>query len=242
MSDLFTKVFTAWDRGEHLREWAVLQHIHAHDPDLAPRPISADLDAHPPVVRMTLVPGSPLPARPTPAQAEALVAAITRLWSIPFDGPWRDDLAFARRLTDSPRPHGLAGKAYDAALFWWDGPDPLLLRQKPAVTVLGHRDPYLENYLWDGSRVRIVDFEDACVSDPATEVAILLEHLSARESGLHAGLFDVDPVRLLAARRLWAMFWLWRLLPGGPSAHRNPPGTADLQAQRLVQLLGEPAP
>lgn len=170
-------------------------------------------------------------------QVDALVAAITRLWSIPFDGPWSDDLAFARRLTSGPRPASLAGEAYDAALAWWDGPDPALLGERPKVTVLGHRDPYLENYLWDGSRVRIVDFEDACASDPATEVAILLEHLSARDSGLHADLFDVDPVRLLAARRLWAMFWLWRLLPGGPSASRNPPGTAELQAQRLLQLL-----
>lgn len=116
-------------------------------------------------------------------------------------------------------------------------PDPLLLRQKPDDTVLGHRDPYLLNYLWDGSRVRLVDFEDSCLSDPATEVAILVEHLSTRDSGLHPGLFTVDPVRLLAARRLWAMFWLWRLLPGGPSADRNPPGTADLQAQRLIELL-----
>ena len=115
--------------------------------------------------------------------------------------------------------------------------DPVLLQQKPPDTVLGHRDPYLLNYLWDGSRVRLVDFEDSCLSDPATEVAILIEHLSTRDSGLHPDLFAVDPVRLLAARRLWAMFWLWRLLPGGPSADRNPPGTADLQAQRLLQLL-----
>jgi hypothetical protein len=34
------------------------------------------------------------------------------------------------------------------------------------------------------------------------------------------------------------MFWLRLLLPGGPSAGRNPPGTAERQAQRLVELLG----
>jgi hypothetical protein len=38
-------------------------------------------------------------------------------------------------------------------------------------------------------------------------------------------------------RYLWAMFWLHLLLPGGPSARRNPPGTADLQAGRLLDLL-----
>lgn len=48
---------------------------------------------------------------------------------------------------------------------------------------------------------------------------------------------DVDQQRLQAARRLWAMFWLRLLLRGGPSAHRNPPGTAEAQAQRLLHLL-----
>jgi aminoglycoside phosphotransferase (APT) family kinase protein len=229
VTDLFTKAC-------HGNEWPVLQHVHRHDPDLCPRPVA--LEADPPAVTMTTIPGSPLSGPLTADQIDALLHSIHRLWAIPFDGPWRDDLHFARRLVRLPRPSGaLTAQAYDAALAWWDGPDPLLLKQKPSVTVLGHRDPYLANYLWDGSRVRIVDFEDSCLSDPATEVAILLEHLSTRDSGLHSGLFDVDPLRLLAARRLWAMFWLWRLLPGGPSEHRNPPGTADRQAQRLLDLL-----
>jgi phosphotransferase family enzyme len=225
----FSKVTT-------IHEWAVLRRVHRHDPDLCPRPLSFQGD--PPTLTMSVVPGSPLSGRLSPAQGEALVQAIHRLWSIPFDGPWRDDLPFARRLTGGPRPAGpLAAAAHDAARSWWDGPDPVLLQQKPAVTVLGHRDPNLANYLWDGSCVRIIDFEDSALSDPANEVALLLEHLSTRDSGLRPELFDVDPVRLLAARRLWAMFWLWLLLPGGPSEHRNPPGTADLQARRLLQLL-----
>jgi aminoglycoside phosphotransferase (APT) family kinase protein len=105
--------------------------------------------------------------------------------------------------------------------------------------VLGHRDPNLANYLWDGHRVRIVDFEDAAVSDPATELAILTEHLSLREVDTEAfcARFDVDRRRLYAARRVWAMFWLRLLLPGGPAARRNPPGTADSQARRLLGLL-----
>jgi len=102
-----------------------------------------------------------------------------------------------------------------------------------------HRDPSLANYLWDGYRIRIVDFEDAAVSDPATELAILTEHLSARrlDADEFCGRFDVDPVRLRAARRVWAMFWLWLLRPGGPSEGRNPAGTADAQARRVLALL-----
>jgi aminoglycoside phosphotransferase (APT) family kinase protein len=85
----------------------------------------------------------------------------------------------------------------------------------------------------------MVDFEDAAVSDPATELAVMMEHLSwrgANADGLSRR-FDVDQDQLLAARRLWAMFWLWLVLPGGRSADRNPPGTAEYQARRLLDLL-----
>jgi hypothetical protein len=66
-----------------------------------------------------------------------------------------------------------------------------------------------------------------------------VEHLSTRDldgAGICAR-FDVDPVRLQASRRLWAMFWLRLLLPGGPAERRNPPGAADRQARRLLDLL-----
>jgi hypothetical protein len=97
----------------------------------------------------------------------------------------------------------------------------------------------LANYLWDGRRVRIVDLEDARISDPATELANLVEHLSARSVNTEAlsRRFDSDPARFLAARRVWAMFWLRLLLPGGSSEGRNPPGTCDAQARRLMSLL-----
>ena len=94
------------------------------------------------------------------------------------------------------------------------------------MTVLGHGDANLANYLWDGRRIRIVDFEDAAISDPATELAILVEHLSARhvDGDEFCARFDVDPVRLQASRRLWAMFWLRLLLPGGPAEGAQPAG------------------
>jgi aminoglycoside phosphotransferase (APT) family kinase protein len=181
----------------------------------------------------------------TQSQTAGLVAAITALWAVPFEGiagvpPWTDALDFARRLTAGPRPaSGVTATAYDAAVEWWHGPDPELLRRPPATVVLGHRDPNLGNYLWDGHRIRIVDFEDAAVSDPAMELAILLEHMSWRAIDCEPlrALPAVDVRRLVAARRLWAMFWLRLLLPGGRSAGRNPPGTADHQARRLLELI-----
>jgi hypothetical protein len=94
------------------------------------------------------------------------------------------------------------------------------------VTVPGHRDPNLANYLWDGQRIRIVDFEDAAISDPATEPAILAEHLATRplDTRGFCARFDVDLRRLLAARRLWAMSWLRLLLLGGSPHDATHPG------------------
>jgi hypothetical protein len=240
---LLVKRYMSWARGEHRREWSVLQLVHRHRPDLAPTPVSADLDAVPPTVTMTVVPGTPLTEHPSPDQLDALTAAITALWTVPRpDEAQRDDLHLARRLVDAPRPtDGVAGAAHDAAVAWWRGPDPDRLRTPPADPVLGHRDPNLANYLWDGRRIRIVDFEDAGVSDRANEVALLVEHLSTRrlDSEAVAARFDVDPARLRAARRLWAAFWLWLVLSGGPSPRSRE--ITDAQARRLLRLMDDSA-
>jgi aminoglycoside phosphotransferase (APT) family kinase protein len=244
-----TKRFTSWSRGEHRREWAVLSHVNAYQPDLVPVPVAADLDADPPWVTMTVVPGSPLGDEITAPQLDALANAIRTLWRVPLDGvetiaPWRSPLPFARRLTDAGRPiGGIEAAAYDAAVAWWRGPDPALLDAPVGRCVIGHGDPNMANYLWDGRRIRIVDFEDAGVSDPAAELAVLVEHLSARNVDAEAfrARLDVEPERFRAARRAWAMFWLALLLPGGPAERRNPPGTAARQATRLLRLVeGDP--
>lgn len=240
---LVVKRYRSWARGEHRREWASLRQVHRFRPDLGPRPVAADLDADPPTVTMTVVPGEPLPERPSPQQIDALATGVRSLWTVPPPEPHvrPDDLGLARRLVDGRRPVGAAAaSAYDAAVAWWRGPDPSLLSATPTDSVLGHRDPNLANYLWDGRRIRIVDFEDAGVSDRVNEVALLVEHLSTRglDTEALAGRFDVDPVRLRAARRLWAAFWLWLILPGGPSP--RPPELADAQARRLLRLMEEP--
>ncbi|SNT06526.1 Phosphotransferase enzyme family protein [Asanoa hainanensis] len=228
---LVTKRYTSWGRGEHRREWAVLHRLREHAAGLAPEPVRASLDANPPTVTMKLA------------------TAVRTLWSVPFDGDppvedWAPDLHFARRLGDAdwPDPPAEVGAALAASARWWWGPDPDLLSERPDTLVLGHRDPNLANYLWDGRRVRIVDFEDARVSDPATEIALLAEHVSARQlfaDGLPKQFADAvsDRRRLRAARRLWAMFWLSLLRPGGPASRRNPEHLARHQARRLLDLL-----
>jgi aminoglycoside phosphotransferase (APT) family kinase protein len=239
---VLTKRYTSWERGEHRREWMMLRLVHAYAPDLVPEPRQADLEVDPPVVTMSRLPGVPLDGKLSAEQLKALAAALAELWRTPPPSvDWVDDLSFARRLTDGPRPaEGITAEAFGAAVAWWDGPDPELLRTPPPALILGHGDANLANYLWDGSRVRIVDFEDAGPSDPATELAILVEHMSARATPAEeilAAFPAVDERRLRAARRLWAMFWMRLLLPGGPAVRRNPPGTTEKQAERLLSLL-----
>jgi hypothetical protein len=45
--------------------------------------------------------------------------------------------------------------------------------------------------------------------------------------------------RLRECRRLFGTFWLLMLLPGNPASTRNPPGTLDRQAERLLTLLAD---
>ncbi len=133
-------------------------------------------------------------------------------------------------LRDAPGVIGAAARA------WLEAAHELIDVQDPVVA---HGDPNLENYLWDGTRVRIVDFEDAGRGDLAVELANLVEHLSGRRTDWtgFAERFAVDLERFHAARCLWAAFWLTLVGPGGPSAARNPPGTAEAQAGRVLALV-----
>ncbi|MEU0092801.1 aminoglycoside phosphotransferase family protein [Kribbella sp. NPDC006257] len=249
-----TKTYVSTEREEHLREWAALRAISAQAPDLVPAPLeliaapSPQLIAEPsrqlaggPSLLMSVVPGRSLVGVLTPAELDGLADALRTLWSLPTDGvlPGLLPVLIERVRGDihAFSAEGVVEEARLAAAEWLaDGPDLLL---EPSASVIGHGDPNLANYLWDGERVRIVDFEDAGVSDVAVELATLVEHLSARQTDWSAflGRFPVDPLRLLTARRLWAIFWLTLLRPGGPSAHRNPPETPVEQANRLVALL-----
>jgi thiamine kinase-like enzyme len=111
--------------------------------------------------------------------------------------------------------------------------------------VLGQGDGNVANFLWDGERCRLVDFEDGGLSDQAFEIADLVEHLSV---WLRSVLVTEDLLRLLApdpdaavrvrqARRVLAFYWLNMLLPGKLAHRRNPPDSCERQARRLLQLM-----
>jgi Ser/Thr protein kinase RdoA (MazF antagonist) len=256
---LVVKRFRSGHRGEPAREWTALSLLARFAPGLAPAPVSADLDSDPPVITMSWLPGTELTAAPvTPVQVCALAEALEWLWrSVPsidrelpatvtpnpvaFTRQVREMLATSPVPGDDPavvRAHAIAAAWLERAALERHG------RAAPRA-VLGHGDPNLANLLWDGSRIRLVDFEDSGPSDRAFELAILTEHISAwSDAQLDAedllALFDLtrtEQTRVQGFRRLAALFWLLMLRPGSPSSIRNPPGTLERQADRLLRLF-----
>ncbi|MEU8247005.1 phosphotransferase [Nonomuraea sp. NPDC048916] len=97
----------------------------------------------------------------------------------------------------------------------------------------------MANFLWDGTRVRIVDFEDSGRSDRVFELAEMAEHVSMWVDGevdvpAWAELSPAEERRLLGCRRLQALTWLFLLSEEGP---RNPPGTFGRQVDRVLRRL-----
>lgn len=254
------KRFLSRGRSEPEREWSALTCLARSAPGLAPVPLHADLRAEPATIEMSWLPGAPLAgAAPTPAQTQALAAALERLWR-PVPPSWPGLLAGAApnpatltalvrgMLAAGPEPGGdpVARHAFARATAWFDSGVLDRHNRVGDQTVLGQGDSNLANFLWDGQRIRVVDFEDAGPSNRAFELASLVEHLSAwSDAGLDAdaflglfGLTAAERAAVLAFRRLAALFWLILLRPSGPASPRNPPGTLERQAHRLLGLFG----
>ena len=257
---LVVKRYRSWSRGEPAREWVALTLLAEFAPGLAPAPLRASLQADPPEIVMSFVRGTVPGARVTPHDADALGVALDRLWGsvprtrlAPAYGPEPMSAAFARRVgsmagqaTARPAPDGqIPEQALRAGAAWLASGALDRHRAAGEDAVLGQGDPNLPNFLWDGTRMRIVDFEDSGVSDRAFELAVLVEHLSVwPDARLDAEAFlagfsltSSQRSRLAEYRRLSALFWLLMLLPGSPAHHRNPPGTLERQAARLLLLL-----
>jgi len=256
---IVTKRFVHADRDGPAREWRALVLLAEHAPGLAPEPILADLAANPAVIEMSLLEGKPLGDGPlTPDQESAMVRAVGQLWqAVPVSRVTLlpDESVNATETWLVQQAKDLAARDLDF------GDDPVVQAARvggldwlswAAVggghslpQVFGQGDSNLANFLWDGERVRIVDFEDSGVSDRAFELAQLVEHLSAwHDAGVAADrliaafdLTEAERTRLTDARRLAALCWLLFLHPGGAASERNPPGTLRRQAERLLTLL-----
>ncbi|WP_219516161.1 phosphotransferase family protein [Nonomuraea ceibae] len=258
--DVVTKRYASWSRGEPHREWAALTLLAEHTPDLAPAPVEADLDADPPMLVMTRLPGRVLRGEDaTSEQVEAIAAALNRLHqAIPTrvvetvePAPWGPATGVDkyRAWADKQPDLGedpLVLEAYQAGVEWLASTDPDKLTTNPHPPVLGLADGNHANYLWDdqGKRVRLIDWEDSGRNDRAFELGEVIEHISRVDGDLdgdellaHLDLDSAEAERVHGFRRLIALGWFLQLGPNGPATPHNPVGTLERQAARVLQLL-----
>jgi hypothetical protein len=254
--DIVVKRFRSQERNGPLREWRALRLLDRHAPGLAPRPIREELAGDPPLVAMSRVAGVPLRGQKvTTRQLTALAEAVKTLHSaVPSEQlkelpacayPPHVALENARAWSSGKLDLG-SGPVVTAALelgsAWLDQPKLADADEPEPSAVFGHSDGNLANFLWDGSKVHLVDFELSGRSDRPFELAELVEHISIWVKR------DVDIPFLLSCfelkdheskwlqeyRILFAFTWLLMLLPGGSASARNPPGTLERQARRFL--------
>jgi Ser/Thr protein kinase RdoA (MazF antagonist) len=244
------KRFRSWGRGEPQREWRALTLLAEFAPGLAPVPVSESIDDDPPSIRMELVPGEPLAGQLiTGRHLDGIAVVLHRLHNcLPADVlasippmPWLAEGVTnrMRSLTSGSRPppdnDSDVRLAFQTAKRWLgQAADPA---GGPAP-VFGQSDGNLDNFLWDGEHVRIVDFEDSGRSDRAFELAVLVEHISVwHDAGIEAGLLldrfaltAEQSARVLFFRRAFAIYWLCTL--------HNRRDHADVLARQASRLLG----
>jgi len=259
MADHVVKRFRSCTGGEHDREWRALMLLDRYAPDLAPAPLSADLAADPPMVMMSRLPGEPLRGGVVqPVQIDAMARTLARIFDA-VPGPLASELPsrrHSRRQIESAARSWALELPADAPCairdavtdgLRWLELTPFAAGCHPHVPpVFGQGDGNLANFLWDGNRVRLVDFEDSGRSDRACELADVTEHVATWvDTDFDAALFldhfslsTAEERRLSESRRLFALHWLLFLACEDPERPRNPPGTAIRQADRLQSLLG----
>ncbi|MFL1427521.1 MULTISPECIES: aminoglycoside phosphotransferase family protein [unclassified Nocardiopsis] len=253
-----TKRFRPGDHGRCAREWRALTLLATHAPGVAPRPLTIDFDAAAPVVTMTRLYGEPLRGQVLDSvSTAALVETVAELHSaVPpgvldrlstRPGHQRNLCEFVYTWAPKARP-GLGNhvaRALDEGLTWLNGSALRDTTKANVQSVFGPGDGNLANYLWGGSRVRVVDFEESGRSDRAFELAEITEHVGSwveypLDVSVFLSRFALTPAesdRLQECRRLLALVWLLLLCRDAKGERRNPPGTTDRQARRLLILL-----
>lgn len=255
---LVIKRYRSWLNGEADREWRGLSLLDRTVPGLAPHPLERRIENGTPIIVMTRLPGVPLGSSAlNPKQLAGLAKALKLMFAAaPPDelqtlterrwGPSRM-VAKLRAWIDEARPvfEPTVEEALRAAKRWLGSSQAMALGGPLAERAFTNADGNIGNFIWDGERCYVVDFEDSGVSDPVYEIADLVEHVSvwlpglikANEFATSLALSNEQERRLLSFRRLIAVFWLLMLLPGNPGHDRNPPGSLDRQVTHVLGLL-----
>ncbi|HEX4813979.1 MAG TPA: phosphotransferase [Nonomuraea sp.] len=243
--DVVIKRFLDGKQGGAEREWRALTLLAEYAPGLAPEPVAYE----PGVVSMTRVDGAPLRGLLVgPAHLAAMAAAVGELHfavpravldTVPVRPYQQGELCdWLWRRAERWRPRDpSADRAVKEGLRWLETWRP---GESGVTPVFGSGDGNLSNLLWDGARVRAVDFEDSGRSDLAYELADLAEHVSMWVDGevRVADRFELGPReerRLRECRRAFALMWLFLLQH---DSSRNPPGTFGRQVERVLAALG----
>jgi aminoglycoside phosphotransferase (APT) family kinase protein len=230
-SDVVIKQYRRSNYDQPEREWRALELLNEYAPGLAPTPVTADLEADPPTVAMSRLGGAAVEGPIKGQLADALAEAVTRVQhAIP-----------QRVLERVPARAGNPVELLQQVRSWWataqpSDEDPAIidtlrkagswveqpmlegLLAQPGTPVFGTGDGNLANYLWDGTKIGVVDFEYSGRSDRAFELAEVVEHISVWRkdaAGMTAVLerFELtadEAARLTECRRLLALYWLLR--------------------------------
>jgi aminoglycoside phosphotransferase (APT) family kinase protein len=226
------KLYRLDDRRRPEREWHALSLLAARHVRHVPRPLWLHDSADFPAIAMSFIAGTPIPET---AHKEAALSGLIKTWqqihAIPVDGPLsamvRIDSAahycnritgiWAGQLADTP-DDPLTGELQSLLDNWQQSGDGEVLAE-PRPPAFSHGDANLLNWLHDPDTraTSCVDFEFSGTSDPAFDIADLVEHISSRIfsdetwAAVAAALGDADATfarRFLAAQRTCAMRWL----------------------------------
>jgi hypothetical protein len=228
--DVVIKRYGATGHDRPAREWRALKLLDVYAPGLAPAPVSAELDADPPTVVMSRLGGTAIRGPIRGHVADALAGAVTRVQeAIPQPVLQRvparaghpvELLQQVRAWSATVPPDGgpAVTDVLDQAASWVEQPRLEELLAQPGTPVFGTGDGNLANYLWDGTDVRVIDFEYSGRSDRAFELAEVIEHISVWRddpAGMTAVLERLELTaaevgRLTECRRLLALYWLLR--------------------------------
>jgi Ser/Thr protein kinase RdoA (MazF antagonist) len=225
------KIYRTDDRRRAEREWLSLTFLSRHQVSSAPAPLWADPHPGQPAIGMTFLPGRPFPETSDRQRPLRALAAVQRQYAgLPLSGELatleRIDSAshYIRRITGIWAPviishprDALTRDLLQILSQWEDSGDAAVLAE-PGRPIFSRGDSNLLNWLWDGTSIRVVDYEFAGVGDLAFDCADLTEHISSRQAGIDdqawaqivslAGLGHADQRRFEAAQRTCALRWL----------------------------------